>query len=93
MLVFSTASSAETISDPALLKTSYEGALPLGDILHLDTIHLLALGTGIVLGSTIIAQRLEVGEFTGMIIGLIGGDLLYRLLHNRSDYNRFLGLF
>jgi hypothetical protein len=50
----------------------------LGTILNLDTKHLAALGVGIVFGATTIAYQLEVGEITGILVGVIAGDLFYR---------------
>ncbi len=55
-----------------------EEALPVGEILHLETDHLLALGAGVLVGATVISPYLEISELTGVVIGLIAGDLLYR---------------
>jgi hypothetical protein len=52
--------------------------IALGEILHLSTSHLFALGAGIVIGATVLVPQLEVGELTGIIIGVIVGDLFYR---------------
>lgn len=52
----------------------------LGTILHLDTKHLVALGVGIIVGATVIGPNLELGELTGILIGVIIGDLMYREL-------------
>jgi len=50
----------------------------IGQILSLETKHLIALGLGIAVGAAIIAPELKVGEITGIVIGVIVGDLLYR---------------
>lgn len=60
---------------------SVAGADPfmaLSTILHLDTKHLTALGLGIIFGATVITTQLEVGEVSGILIGVIAGDLFYR---------------
>ena len=55
-----------------------EPALPVGEILHLETDHLLALGVGVLAGATVISPYLGISELTGVAVGVIGGDLLYR---------------
>ncbi len=64
-------------STPALAGGPEE-ALPVGEILHMETDHLLALGAGVLIGATVISPYLEISELTGVVIGVIGGDLLYR---------------
>lgn len=49
-----------------------------GTLLHLETTHLVSLGLGIVIGSSVLAPELNLGEITGIIVGVIVGDLLYR---------------
>ncbi|CAK0771239.1 hypothetical protein CCP3SC1AL1_540017 [Gammaproteobacteria bacterium] len=66
--------------EPRLVLVSAEGPLPLHEILNLGTDHLFSLGIGIVAGATIIAPQLEIGELSGIVIGVIAGDLLYRLM-------------
>jgi hypothetical protein len=50
----------------------------MGQILQLETNHLIALGVGIGIGAAVIAPELGVGEITGIVIGVIVGDLIYR---------------
>lgn len=78
----------ETLRTTVLTKDDYGQFVPvagadpfaaLGTILHLDTNHLVALGIGIVVGATLIAPELNLGELTGIIVGVIVGDLLYRV--------------
>lgn len=59
----------------------------LGTILHLDTRHLVALGIGIVAGASIVGPNLEVGELTGILIGVIIGDLMYREFLEPEKHN------
>ena len=61
------------------LPVSGGSVVPIDEILHLSTDHLFALGAGILMGATFIAPQLEVSELAGIIIGVIGGDLLYRI--------------
>ena len=55
-----------------------EEALPVGEILHLEPDHLLALGVGVLAGATVLSPYLEISELTGVAIGVISGELLYR---------------
>jgi|GEM_PF-4214136 len=66
--------------EPKLVLVGAEGPLPLHEILNLGTAHLFSLGIGIVAGVTIIAPQLEIGELSGIVIGVIAGDLVYRLM-------------
>jgi hypothetical protein len=55
-----------------------EEELPVGELLHMETDHLLALGVGMVVGATVISPYLEISELAGVAIGVIGGEMLYR---------------
>jgi hypothetical protein len=56
-----------------------EAPLSLHEILHLEPGHLFALGAGIVVGATVIGPYFEVGELTGIVVGLIAGTLAYQV--------------
>lgn len=69
-------------SPPDQVLTLAEGpseSLPINELLHLDTGHLIALGGGILLGATVIPGYLGVSELAGLIIGLVGGEVAFRM--------------
>ena len=53
-------------------------SLGIGEVLHLDTDHLLVLGIGIVGGVLVIGPWLGTGELLSALVGFIGAEALYR---------------
>lgn len=50
----------------------------IGEILHLDAERLIALGAGIIVGTTVIAPYFELRELTGMVVGVLIGSFAYQ---------------
>lgn len=61
-----------------LVLTATDGAVPLNQILEMEPGHLLALGGGVVAGAVVVGPYLGVSEIVGVVIGVIGGEILYR---------------
>jgi len=61
-----------------ILAADLEGPLPLGEILQLDTNHLLVLGTGVLVGATVIGPYLGISELVAIGVGGIAGEIVYR---------------
>ncbi len=68
---------ASTPDGPPILLVAEE-TLPVGEILHMDTDHLLVLGAGVVAGVTVIGPYLGTGELVAVVLGVIAGEILYR---------------
>jgi hypothetical protein len=70
------------------------GELPVAEILHMETNHLVALGAGVLLGATVVSPYLEIGELTGVVLGVIAGDLIFRTgLMNTWPFQQKKGWF
>ncbi|CAK0753458.1 putative Glycine zipper domain-containing protein [Azospirillaceae bacterium] len=67
-----------TISSQIVLAAGAEAGLPVGEILRLEPVHLLALGTGVLVGAVVVGPYLGISELIGVAIGVIASELTYR---------------
>lgn len=65
--------------------TFAENTLPMHEITKLESGHLFMLGTGVLVGATLIAPSLKIGELMGVLIGAVASELTYRSVRN-SNY-------
>lgn len=65
-------------SVPVILAASGDAGMPLGEILTLESRHLLTLGMGVVVGATVIGPVLGTSELIGVGLGLIAGEIVFR---------------
>ena len=79
----SATASSETITVPAnppapLILAEGEGSVV--ELLHLDTMHLVALGAGLIAGPVLIAPYFQLSELAAIVTGLMGGEVFYRTI-------------
>ncbi len=50
----------------------------IGEILHLDADRLVALGAGIIVGTTVVAPYFGLRELTGIVVGVLMGSFAHQ---------------